>query len=97
MQNTAYEMSISDWSSDVCSFDLESEVARAVDHDLSDRLLPLGVVARFIEHRGGQAVARARLGVTAAGIDEGTRRDETLGDERNLRILGARVGFGYRC
>src|SRR3546814_17738341 len=75
----------------------ESEVARAVDHDLSDRLLPLGVVARFIAHRGGQAVARARLGVTAAGIDEGTRRDATLGDERNLRILGARVGLGSRC
>src|SRR3546814_15526524 len=34
----------------------ESEVARAVDHDLSDRLLPIGVDASLIAHRGGKSV-----------------------------------------
>src|SRR3546814_4317623 len=31
-QKTAYEMRISDWSSDVCSSDLQSPVAAAGDH-----------------------------------------------------------------
>src|SRR3546814_2235368 len=33
-QKTAYEMRISDWSSDVCSSDLLTVVARRVDHQI---------------------------------------------------------------
>src|SRR3546814_14731718 len=36
-QKTAYEMSISDWSSDVCSSDLQLAVGRRVDPDLRRR------------------------------------------------------------
>src|SRR3546814_6203010 len=36
-QKTAYEMRISDWSSDVCSSDLDAAVA-LLAHDLPDRL-----------------------------------------------------------
>src|SRR3546814_2764572 len=37
-QKTAYEMRISDWSSDVCSSDLHAFVDRAADrHHLADR------------------------------------------------------------
>src|SRR3546814_6155794 len=35
-QKTAYEMRISDWSSDVCSSDLRDLVARADDDDIAD-------------------------------------------------------------
>src|SRR3546814_5296353 len=36
-QKTAYDMRISDWSSDVCSSDLFLQVALLVPSDLSDR------------------------------------------------------------
>src|SRR3546814_4952458 len=35
-QKTAYEMRISDWSSDVCSSDLPADIARAIDAALAD-------------------------------------------------------------
>src|SRR3546814_3169270 len=47
MQNTAYEMRISDWSSDVCSSDLEAHVEHAVgfvEHQHFDRV-ELGAAA----------------------------------------------------
>src|SRR3546814_18867930 len=37
-QKTAYEMRISDWSSDVCSSDLENAVRDHFDHYLSDHM-----------------------------------------------------------
>src|SRR3546814_13041732 len=40
MQNTAYEMRISDWSSDVCSSDLSGRTARADDPVGSHRAHP---------------------------------------------------------
>src|SRR3546814_7216702 len=50
MQNTAYEMRISDWSSDVCSSDLEAHVEHAVgfvEHQHFDRV-ELGAAAREV-------------------------------------------------
>src|SRR3546814_1910434 len=38
-QKTAYEMRISDWSSDVCSSDLRTERARAVEHRGEDAVV----------------------------------------------------------
>src|SRR3546814_10135836 len=43
-QKTAYEMRISDWSSDVCSSDLEIELLEPTRDDTG--------VARFLESRG---------------------------------------------
>src|SRR3546814_10196003 len=37
----------------------ESGMADAVEHDLRDRLFALGVVARLVEHRRGEAIERA--------------------------------------
>src|SRR3546814_8752646 len=46
-QKTAYEMRISDWSSDVCSSDLRGVVEGAVLHDHADRLDRLQVLGRI--------------------------------------------------
>src|SRR3546814_1068525 len=54
-QNTAYEMRISDWSSDVCSSDLRVapyRQARGADHQCAPRL----VVAEAGEDRTGALV-----------------------------------------
>src|SRR3546814_2507910 len=54
-QKTAYEMRISDWSSDVCSSDLRPWLLDAIDQDTVDELVgeadqaldPGGLVDRF--------------------------------------------------
>src|SRR3546814_4000331 len=63
-QKTAYEMRISDWSSDVCSSDLRGEqrvdigldvaIARRVDvgRDVAGEQIP------FVDHRLGEGLAR---------------------------------------
>src|SRR3546814_5217437 len=55
-QKTAYEMRISDWSSDVCSSDLLGEVARELlairlRSDQADHLLSQLCIAPFMLHR----------------------------------------------
>src|SRR3546814_17105635 len=54
-QKTAYEMRISDWSSDVCSSDLD-EVRRVVTQQVSQTISGLESVGGF----GGKAVALAQ-------------------------------------
>src|SRR3546814_2295715 len=39
-QKTAYEMRISDWSSDVCSSDLQRPLARGIEEALSREFFP---------------------------------------------------------
>src|SRR3546814_1257239 len=60
-QKTAYEMRISDWSSDVCSSDLRSECAGvevAGDHGVRER----------------KVTVRADIGVARVGVER--RKDE---------------------
>src|SRR3546814_2364134 len=64
-QKTAYEMRISDWSSDVCSSDL-------VDRGLM--IAPVGVAPPGLAHADGRAEGIA-LGVAA---DEGLGKDDEL-------------------
>src|SRR3546814_16009489 len=49
-QKTAYEMRISDWSSDVCSSDLETACAQSRNGLPNDFCCPRNV-AYFVEHR----------------------------------------------
>src|SRR3546814_3359455 len=55
MQKTAYDMRISDWSSDVCSSDLiglDLAVVEALDHGRNAALLDLGVDLRAeVQHQ----------------------------------------------
>src|SRR3546814_19607441 len=52
-QKTAYEMRISDWSSDVCSSDLNSEVLIVTDVKRGDLAALSGAYSRLIEAAGG--------------------------------------------
>src|SRR3546814_12897240 len=76
-QKTAYEMRISDWSSDVCSSDLR-RVARALGHGDRQRVMPqrLAYPARPLpgNRRQGEVEAvvrqlRASNGICPAGQD----------------------------
>src|SRR3546814_21173812 len=52
-QKTAYEMRISDWSSDVCSSDLALALGIARIPVLDGRIFDLGIVERDQFHHGG--------------------------------------------
>src|SRR3546814_8388810 len=80
-QKTAYEMRISDWSSDVCSSDLFFQ--HAVDHADKDDDAEIGVVPAVDEHRDER-----RRGIALWRGD--------AGDDRFQRFLDAdpRLGAG---
>src|SRR3546814_18839652 len=61
-QKTAYEMRISDWSSDVCSSDLD-DVLRQIARDIGRRAIDLG---RILARKRAAAVR----GGAAIGIDD---------------------------
>src|SRR3546814_9227503 len=69
-QKTAYEVRISDWSSDVCSSDLEDQLGGggAAHADLVD-LLPDGKTRHVLFNQKGGDAARSRLG-RRLGIDD---------------------------
>src|SRR3546814_738315 len=78
-QKTAYEMRISDWSSDVCSSDLE---------DLQQRVVDLGDVGEgFGRVEAGALVADED---DAAGVDHVVRRIEDAALAQRLAV--ARLG-----
>src|SRR3546814_5397020 len=68
-QKTAYEMRISDWSSDVCSSDLETKTGRdrAADPFRREQPLPLGPLPRH------QRYDEADIG---SGVDGKSRSEE---------------------
>src|SRR3546814_10163676 len=102
-QKTAYEMRISDWSSDVCSSDLrwlfdhaeQARVTPGVIHALSDRRLARAIVA--IHGEPGRAWAldelAAEAGMSRAGLTSAFRRHmgRSVGDYlSDYRVLVAK-------
>src|SRR3546814_9850548 len=100
MQKTAYEMRISDWSSDVCSSDLhEVVVAHACRGDVVSALHPRERVAlpgsgdRDDDERGSgerrvrEREARVRVEVVAVGGDQPLRlrTEERRGGKERCR------------
>src|SRR3546814_9647814 len=79
-QKTAYEMRISDWSSDVCSSDLVAQIGSSVDSPLFDFVLkqnPFRVgkmagVGRVITNRLRRGSAR-RIAIPCSGSSEERR------------------------
>src|SRR3546814_9480781 len=108
-QMTAYEMRISDWSSDVCSSDLQGgggargvirgEVARVARGVPAIGKLPAPVLEQIFDHRrpvlfGAQhALARCRL--ECIGIERSARLDADAPERRedSFVVCGRRV-FG---
>src|SRR3546814_5786198 len=77
-QKTAYEMRISDWSSDVCSSDLPHDVVVTVGVIIDDRL-PVWTAdkgRRFNPYRLGRVGARSVVSIVKAGADDGMRSEE---------------------
>src|SRR3546814_6472752 len=89
-QRTAYEMRISDWSSDVCSSDLAQILAVAAEVGIGQRPL--------VEHLEEAAQAAAELHVGPAGLADGRLIEPVaLGDEggfgRAQAVAGGRLGI----
>src|SRR3546814_5160866 len=64
-QKTAYEVRISDWSSDVCSSDLQGGKALAVALDVTDRASVDAAVARIEDELGPIQILINNAGVAA--------------------------------
>src|SRR3546814_10691760 len=89
-QKTAYEMRISDWSSDVCSTDLTAEYL----FDVGSMQGQVGAVYRWVGDRVNDTTERQR--VTAPG-DPSTILDEQITAPMELDSYGALdlyAGFG---
>src|SRR3546814_16892148 len=87
-QKTAYEMRISDWSSDVCSSDLRSGLGQGDGHQRQIALLP---------HPGAARAAQGGGHAPASGEGHQHRLDrrhapETLGNLQLPRIEGCEIG-----
>src|SRR3546814_17956105 len=85
-QKTAYEMRISDWSSDVCSSDLTLAVARARHRQPRVRAAVRQVAGHGVA--GGTWAPGARRGAVTAGGRAVLRRERPGTDE-------ARIAFGH--
>ncbi len=69
----------------------ESGMADAVEHDLCYCLLPAPVVARFVEHRGGEAVGGAGAVFAGPGKAERACGRVGAGHERDRCVERARI------
>src|SRR3546814_11436485 len=91
-QKTAYEMRISDWSSDVCSSDLVAARTRAILRRL------LGIAENADARTGWQVrLLRTAGGKPEAGQDE--NRERQLGDRKSVvegKSVSVRVDLGGR-
>src|SRR3546814_4613980 len=98
-QKTAYEMRISDWSSDVCSFDLQSR--HRIPHQRYQVIrpstatppsaTPMKVTTRIGSCSGSAArLRRPRIGLSATGSGRLMMGDTTSGDRAGGRVRRAR-------
>src|SRR3546814_3198068 len=86
-QRTAYEMRISDWSSDVCSADLKADIHVALHHVHRD-VERVGLLAGEAQEIAGANLVLAPR--AALGIERGAQELD-VGDAGNLdRILEAK-------
>src|SRR3546814_2305408 len=81
-QKTAYEMRISDWSSDVCSSDLRSADPEVIAPANSDALLPEDVQPQQRRQRSDRRDLRPEVAADDIGIDHRLMR--RAGDPRRI-------------
>src|SRR3546814_3730260 len=82
-QRTAYEMRISDWSSDVCSSDLP-RAAKKAEEAASLRDVVQAAADWFTRQLGSSNGAPAREYLAKRGISEATRKAFGRTDERRV-------------
>src|SRR3546814_7932394 len=78
-QKTAYEMRISDWSSDVCSSDLVGDIAEIAFHRLGGAEPVEGVHHEICIAQPAVAVVPVAAGVRGFGNGRRQRRDDGAG------------------
>src|SRR3546814_16094802 len=90
-QKTAYEMRISDWSSDVCSSDLLQalQVEQRIDHDLAGAVVGHLATTVDVQHRD---VAGHQHVLGLAGLAEGEHRVVLAHPDLVGRRFSAHVG-----
>src|SRR3546814_7039424 len=97
-QNTAYEMRISDWSSDVCSSDLEGDLRRLLRID-EDGVLPRLVLRRLavaLEHLEMMTVEVH--GVRPAGVVAEIHHDSARSEEHTSELQSLmRISYAVFC
>src|SRR3546814_10706125 len=102
-QKTAYEMRISDWSSDVCSSDLVGVVEAAADDEGAvDHHQLVVELAEPVLARGepglaaaiGDHASRSPVAVALAGIEDAANLDAALGDGDQRVVDAGRLGEG---
>src|SRR3546814_9890405 len=91
MQNTLYELLISDWSSDVCSSDLRDQRLDAIDHRIGR-----SEISRRAGAERGVAVGVGDRRGAATGVDQVDHRgagfgieEATAGEQRQFRVRNA--------
>src|SRR3546814_7689436 len=99
MQKAAYEMRISEWSSDVCSSDLSQELLQAFTFH---RREPAGILERLDQHRGRSLRDRCRERAVWCGLVLSRLITKTVdgNDDFSFRVgqleQVARRGGGWR-
>src|SRR3546814_2269419 len=108
-QKTAYEMRISDWSSDVCSSDLSGIGGAALEGPAIERLailiaadpahqvieagFPCGVFHRGIEEQAAEDDLAAGVGLAVQGSGAGFRSEEHTSELQSLM----RISYAVFC
>src|SRR3546814_7199529 len=82
-QKTAYEMRISDWSSDVCSSDLDAQLA-GVDDDCGRFAIADGEAFDIVDRGQGQAAFRSVNDVDDRAASMGGRPLDMKGDRKSV-------------
>src|SRR3546814_6327523 len=98
-QKTAYEMRISDWSSDVCSSDLRSELKKRISENTLNKAVQLmGYEGRLTGHgiRGTISTALNEIGYPKIWVDAQLSHSDpnkvSRSEERRVGKAGVSTG-----